>query len=340
MTTTVRESNIPSDVLWEWLKSVAQFLGIVGGGGSGFAALAFGIGYLATKAHDAMLGLPTTTANYGVYVRTGALFVPRTIMDTALVLAQPAALGLAFGAPLLIGLLASLHNSPASGNPSKSRFSLSGRARPFFLALLTLGLMLVALNTLSYHVEPLHHRNTNLLFQRLAPERASDPPLTVALRTDDTMWLHGRYGRQCAELLALAVGIYALRRWRRRFNATGESSPWIGVVDYFALPGLLVALTAFVVTIPSIYGVLAVPPTPCVQPIVADTTGKETKRKFGLLWSDLTADTTQIVILEKAPYGYAHQFYSRPLVHRIETIKCRLLESSEPRKEQGRRDRR
>src|SRR5437763_1205653 len=56
------------------LKAAASFLGIVSTGGGGFATLSFAIGYLATKEHDEMVGLPTTITSYTKYVRTGALF--------------------------------------------------------------------------------------------------------------------------------------------------------------------------------------------------------------------------------------------------------------------------
>ena len=61
------------------LKWVGQFVGLLGGGGAGFAAFAFGLGFLAIKYHDIMLGLPTTTTAYTSYVTTGSLFFVNTM---------------------------------------------------------------------------------------------------------------------------------------------------------------------------------------------------------------------------------------------------------------------
>src|SRR5437660_8311600 len=56
------------------LQNLAIYLRIAGAGGGGFAALCFGIGYLAIKNHDHMIGLPSGIASNTAYIRTGALF--------------------------------------------------------------------------------------------------------------------------------------------------------------------------------------------------------------------------------------------------------------------------
>ena len=73
------QSSGESFSIQDLIKWIGQFIGLVGGGGAGFTALAFGVGYLAIKNHDAMLGLPTTISSYESYVRTGALFFPNSV---------------------------------------------------------------------------------------------------------------------------------------------------------------------------------------------------------------------------------------------------------------------
>src|SRR5512138_3698884 len=56
------------------LKNVLTYVGISGVGGGGFAALCFGIGFLAIRSHDEMLGLPVRVSANVATVRTGAVF--------------------------------------------------------------------------------------------------------------------------------------------------------------------------------------------------------------------------------------------------------------------------
>lgn len=318
-------TNTESGVsLWQTAKWVAQFLGIVGGAGGGFAALAFGIGYLATKGHDAMLGLPTTTTSYTAYVRTGALFFPGTVHDVAQVVASRTTdrvVIAAFIGAVVIGLVLLAWRAPAAVLRKPTTQSV------LFSASYAAVVILVLLY-LPYHIAPLQQRNTGLLFQAAVV----GDPLNAALRREDlqsTERLHERYGKQCATVLALGYVAYALMRWRRRLGAAPSLAGWVATADWLARPLVYTALAGCVMSIPTLYGALAVPKAPCVQPTVATSEQDRggSLKGHGLLWSDMSVDTSQVIILEKASYGYAELGYRRSLVRRLETIRCNLFEA-------------
>jgi hypothetical protein len=315
-------TNTESEVsLWQTAKWVAQFLGIVGGAGGGSAALAFGIGYLATKGHDAMLGLPTTTTSYAAYVRTGALFFPGTVHDVAQFVAPRTAGRVVIPAVVGVVLVLALSRWRALAA------ILERKSSEALFSFFCFAAAVLAVLYLPYHMAPLQQRNTGLLFQAAVV----GDPLNAALRREDlqsTERLHQRYGQQCTTVLSLGYLAYALMRWRRRLGATPSLAGWVATADWLARPIVYTALAGCVMSIPTLYGILAVPRAPCVQPTVATSEQDRggSLKGHGLLWSDLSVDTSQVIILEKASYGYAEMVYRRSLVRRLETIRCNLFE--------------
>lgn len=326
MTPSPEAANVQPEkavTLPEAIKWIAQFVGVVGGGGGGFAALAFGVGYLATKSHDAMLGLPTTATAYGTYVRTGALFFSRSLYDLVASIVETRWLfgltvAVAAGA-LALGLVKPVRRAIAAGKPTDV-VSQAGA-----LALVYCILAGLVLSYLPYHLEPLDIRNTNLLFR--GDEPVESHLAQVLQREDGEPELHRRYGIECAAVLSAIYVAWALRRWRGSVPRAGDrvdDSYWLGLSDWVARPLVYGVLLALTVTIPSVYGVLAIPPAyPCVE-LRARSTSPTTEEPPvpGYLWSDPSSEAEQIAVLERTHTGYITHFYKREQIDRLEISPC------------------
>ncbi len=64
----------PTWLSWSRIQQILSYAGLAGAGGSGLALLCFGIGFLAVRSHDEMLGLPSRAMAHGATVREGAMF--------------------------------------------------------------------------------------------------------------------------------------------------------------------------------------------------------------------------------------------------------------------------
>jgi len=245
---------------FERLKKVAEVVGVVGGMGAAFTGLAFGIGYLATKHHDDMLGVPTTTIDQTSYIRTGALFFTQSLQDFVKVIAGSTPLWLVLLGTLLALLLARwLLGKYAPkilerlGRPTVQRW------------LVNLGLFLVvALSVvhLPRYLAPLDSANKDLLFERpVAGAEVANPPYDRGEQA-----LHGLYGKQWGVIVGLLLAVILLHHARARIAKEPVPAGTLLVVDRALRPTAYAMLTILLVTTPAIYGVLAMSTSlHCVQ---------------------------------------------------------------------------
>ena len=316
------------------LKSVGQFLGVVGGGGAGFAGLAFGIGYLATKHHDAMMGMPTTTTDNTSYVRTGALFFTQSLHDVvgSIAAAGSSALwGIVVGAPVALILLVWL-SERVKRRPAWLRWV------PLMAA--SVALLLASLAYLPRQLAPLDIGNQNLLFeQREVSGYAKD--VNALLRSErGEQQLHRLYGKQWVTVLALGLGAFLLYRWRRspltdpaQTSTGGESgvmppaSVPLATIDRVLHPALYAVIAALLVSMPANYGVLAMSTSlPCGVHLYKDPRGAQLTPmgEPGYLVSDLSSESAVIAILrwDSERRSYFVDLHARADLRQIEVRGC------------------
>jgi len=290
------------------LKSVGTFLGVVGGGGAGFAGLAFGIGYLAMKHHDAMLGMPTTTTDNSSYVRTGALFFTQSLHDLVEALATaatPSALWIIGIATVVAALLVAFK----VGNRIEKLLPANFTQRVFstgsipVLLVGSVALLLVAIQYLPQHLAPLDIGNKNLLFEQRAVTGGAKQVLDLLRSEEGEQPLHRLYGLQLVIVLILGLAALLLYRWRRSHKTgTGSSEPSLSLVimDWVVHPALFAVITAMVISLPANYGVLAMSTSlPCVHLYAAPTRSGDAVPigDPGFLFSDLSSEAATVSIL-------------------------------------------
>ncbi len=153
-------------ITWSRIQQVLSYVGIAGAGGSGFALLCFGIGFLAVRHHDEMLGLPSRATAYGAMVRTGAMFFPNSLYY----LLVGAWKGLAAAAGLV--LLASVLQDPiarlAQRHAPKTPTALSRFSRGTSFLVIHSFLLFFALVLFEDRAAMLHPANRHLLLDRSA----------------------------------------------------------------------------------------------------------------------------------------------------------------------------
>ncbi len=318
------------------LKSVGQFLGVVGGGGAGFAGLAFGIGYLATKHHDAMMGMPTTTTDNTSYVRTGALFFTQSLHDLVGSIATAGSFtlwGSVVGVPVAVILLLWVSEwVKRTWNPAWLRWV------PLMAA--SVALLFVALAYLPRQLAPLDIGNQNLLFeQREVAGYAAD--VNALLRSErGEQQLHRLYGRQWLTVLGLALGAFLLYRWRgarpsdptqTAKDAAGAVVPPTSVplatIDRVLHPALYAVIAALLVSMPANYGVLAMSTSlPCGVHLYRAPRGAELTPmgEPGYLVSDLSSEAAVIAILrwDSERRSYFVDLHPRADMRQIEVRGC------------------
>jgi hypothetical protein len=196
-------------------------------------------------------------------------------------------------------------------------------------------------------VAPLHPVNRDLLWaaqsigRRPTAEEVTSPegqavadvaPPENALRIHDLLrsdtgkgGLQSLYARQIAVLLLLLYGLLVLERWRKAIKkdrhdvpgvvtgsertAKAPSPHWMAVTDRVLRPALCAVLVAILVTLPANYGVLGMSTDyPCVQ-LTVNRDGTDRMVEPGYLWSDLSADISHIVILDRERNKYKVHYY-------------------------------
>jgi hypothetical protein len=316
------------------LKSAGTFLGIIGSGSGGFAALSFGIGYLAIKKHDELIGLPTTLADPTSYIRTGALFFSNSAYfllaatyKLLVVLALVALLLLlvllvARKTPLFRSLRARRKTKTPAGSPSRGWLLPTS-----YILLLALALCALALQTAAFDPQ-----NRNLLYQVIADRQArleqnpASPPAPVKPKAESVLgWpprgesLAGRinallrhpqgrdtlqvfYGQQLAVVLVLIYGVVICRvkrkQWEARMEAAGtprDRRPY-KIVQGLAPFVYLVALV-LLLNLPSAYGVLCLPTNAALVRVSVTGAEGDTEAVSGTLLSDLSGGGKEIWLL-------------------------------------------
>jgi hypothetical protein len=315
-------------------KAAANFFGVVGAGGGGFATLAFGIGYLAIKKHDTMVGLPTTVVDITTYVRTGAMFFSNTLV---LICSTPTTY-------VLIGLILSIAFTVAfrrykdeRANISSPPPSVEGHAGKQYLGVFTLQLLLFVFALLLINVQSatLHPDNTNLINQMLRDRQteldgddgadqqseANLLPMSILYSADNRLrvrvnnalrHIDGRsklqqfFGDQIVLILLLLSLFAALRVWRKRWQEIASESwdrifgPWWSSMTDTAVYVMLYVLTlAILLNIPATYGVLVLP-TEGAQVTVVTTDNHEGS---GILLTDMSSQGDTVWILGKEKAG-------------------------------------
>ena len=317
-----------------FLKAAGTFLGVIGSGGGGFAALAFAIGYLAIKKKDELIGLPTTQSDPTSYIRTGALFFSNSayflLAATYKLLVALALLALLLA---LFLVAAKAFRWPRSRRTSRNG-QVSGRSpsRGWFLPAAYALLLVLALCTLSLQTAAFDSQNRNLLYKvisdreaklqraasgvpALASPAAADvlvwPPWERPLaRRINTLLRHpqGRdflqlfYGQQLTLVLAVLYGAVICRQKHKRrasrIEHLGRTSPeWRPYrVAQVLTPFLYLAVLALLVNLPAAYGVLCLPTNGALV-IVRET--EQPTPSSGTLLSDLSSGSKEIWLLDE-----------------------------------------
>ena len=320
-TTEAVESIFTVRKLITW---VGKFVGIVGGGGAGIAGLSFGIGYLAIKSHDAMLGLPTTIYTYESYVRTGALFFSNSlyflidaVSDYIWKIAVPAMIMV-----LVISLIL-------------SKWSLKSVSKHILVGLIVVYAVinLFALLSTEKLSAVLHQDNRGLLLK--FPEEVKHTGYEKKIydllcKEDGTADLQRIYSIHLAEAIVFICFAVALSKWRQRIKAdswnivesTRQSNPqiFLFVCDWLFRPILYTLIIFHLVLLPMNYGVL------CLSneyPRVFLTLKEGTSpKKPGFLLSDMSVDLKEIIWLSKKAKGqlYSFHFFQKKNIKKIEVI--------------------
>lgn len=316
------------------LKAAASFFGVVGAGGGGFATLAFGIGYLAIKKHDVMVGLPTTVVDVSTYIRTGAMFLSNTLV---LIFSTPTTYVL-IGVILLTSLAVAVRRyKQVQGNISSPLPSGGNRASKQFLGMFALQLLLFAFALVLINVQTatLHPVNTNVINQMLGDRQAvlnsgddtdqqsetKHLPKSILFNVDGTLstrvnkalrHIDGRpklqqfYGDQIVLIVLLLSLFLALRIWRKHWRTIDSESwdrifgPWWSSMTDTGMYVLLYFLTvAILLNVPTTYGVLVLP-TEGAQVALETTDGKE---GVGILLTDMSSEGDTVWLLGKEQAG-------------------------------------
>lgn len=332
------------------LKGALQYLGVFSGGGAGFAALSFGVGYLAVKSHDAMLGLPTATTHAESYVRVGALFFPNSLYYAVSVVTRTSIKIWAEYRPGLYGLvLATIFvwflSSSTSGK--KLREWLRGRrvgrvigeqlerykawatrARPAGLTLAYLMLTVLAFVAVEQQTASLHSINKGLLLNEpVAAGKLESYGLAGEIhgylrKSTASVELQRLFGKYLLYLMTMSsIALWLFRVGRRQ--AYTPASGWLSTNNWMLRPVTYTLLVTQLVLLPSTYGVLCVSNLfPCVETITDEE--RQAAPLKGYLLSDLTVSEPQVVVLAWSS-GESHwkqQVFRRSELEALTIVTC------------------
>jgi hypothetical protein len=311
------EQAVDRRTLFALVRKAAEFFGIVAGISAGFLTLSFAIGYLATRAHNETLGLPTTTTAYSEFAATGALFFPRTIEYAVDAVVHWMWTFLLAGA-LVLGVFALIRET------RRSRHRTEVQDVHDHQLFASVGLSLCLIGTLLYlpwHVAPLDPANRAMLFV----ERTAHGPANrvhMLLRAEDGASELGRmYGLQFVILFLIVYAVVALRSWYERARQQSPATIPGGLA--LTRPILYILLAAMVLMAPVNYGILGIPPIfPCVVLTEKGADGQSEDRPGGYLSSDLSNNENRIVVLTWDNGYWTQRFYDRSNLHTVSVRKC------------------
>lgn len=322
--------QVPAPIVqldWDTLKTLGSFLGIVGTGGGGFTVLAFGIGYLAVKNHDEMIGLPLTAVTTTSYTLTGALFFVNSLyyffvsVALYLVMAGAATLALWLMSCVIVRYAATL-----SWQHSATKWRKAPRIATRLFTLASLGLLTLGVYLLHLQIAVLSAENKGLLYQRVPAPRAGGLRAAEATGEHGGPWrgrwrrvlalqgtgqlaesirnelrsregaakLQRRYGWHLGLLGMFVYGTLILRWWRRQLHTAGTPLwSWLPA-DWVVRPLLYILAMALVLNLPATYGVLCLSKSGVW---VSVTTQTDSAGESGYLLSDLASQGQEIWLL-------------------------------------------
>ena len=286
------------------LPWIGKFVGLLGGGSLSFGALSFGIGYLAIKSHDAMLGLPTTTSTYESYVRTGSLFFSNSLYYL-ITTVSGFVWTIVFPAMLLVLVIAFI----------LSRWSLSSLSKHLWIGFIAAYVLINLLAFLSADrlAAVLHPENKALLLKH--PDEASqtgyEREIHDLLRDEKGVpKLQSRYSFHLGQTIALTCIAILLSIWRRRLGnipsgrlkSGNGNNGFLHASDLIFRPILYALIVFHLVLLPSNYGVLCVSneyPVVFVKLNKSSVALTEPLKDYGYLLSDMSVDLEEVVWLQR-----------------------------------------
>lgn len=257
-TPVINAANPPAESqisILDVLKWAAQFVGVVGGGSGGFAALSYGIGYLAIKHHDAMLGIPSTGVSHTAYVRTGASFFSTALQSMVSALSP-------WRFVWVLGVVAVLAMVVRSRSFLKAD---NGSARAKAIVVLCASGLVLAASAflLPKHSSAFDQTNRDLLLTKDEPPDQNSEAFAVwrNLRSEDgELPLRIRFGWQCVSVAGLLYIAWLFHRLRKSFSDSSDDIAkgcW-AVIDWVVRPAQLAIAIAMLALLPGNYGVLAI----------------------------------------------------------------------------------
>ena len=311
-------------MLSDRIKSVLELAAALAAAGATIGAVVFGVGYLAVRQHDAVLGLATTTSTRS-YLRTGGAFFAETVSAVASVITSSwvslvvliAFVGAAVAVSVFSARIGAWLNSQHTPQ------------RPTLVAI-ALGIFIVAVAFyLPLHLAPLHSSNTGLL---LKDYDASTVDSWAARRV--YVWLHEsepqaldrEYGLISLTAMAVVyVFVLLLASWRHSVRAEETKAIWWRPTGTWLLVPLAVAIVASIlVTWPGVYGSLAMSyDTPCVSVVTTDSVrNNDYAEKRGRLLTDLSSDVPDVVLYYWGESPFALELLQRSTITLVQAYPC------------------
>lgn len=326
-----KKGEITSDKLFSQLRpGIGKFVGMVGGGSLSFGALSFGIGYLAIKSHDAMLGLPTTTSNYESYVRTGALFFSNSLnylITTITDYLWPEAFWGMLLALLILYLL--------------SRLSLSSLSKHLWIGFVVayVVISLLALQSAKMLTAALHPQNKDLLLKNPYEATHTGHERDIhkfLLEEEGEVSLQKIYSFHLGQTILFLCIAIALSAWRQQLKKTHSKNSkeqskiyhhvFLGAYDWIFRLILYSLILFHVALLPQNYGILCLsnkyPPVQLIIKRSKDKISNQPRGK-GYLLTDMSVDLKEIIWLkwDDDKEAFTHYFFEKREISEIELIK-------------------
>jgi hypothetical protein len=310
-------------MLSDRIKSVLELAAALAAAGATIGAVVFGVGYLAVRQHDAVLGLATTTSTRS-YLRTGGAFFAETVSAVASVITSSwvslivlvAFVGAAVAVSVFSGRIGAWLGPRTPARPT--------------LVAIALGIFIVAVAFyLPLHLAPLHSSNTGLLlkdYDASTVDSWAARRVYVWLHEADPQSLDREYG--LVSLMAMAVVyvfVLLIASWRHSVGAEETKAAWWRPTGTWLLVPLAVSIVASIlVTWPAVYGSLAMSyDTPCVSVVTTDSArNDEFAEKRGRLLTDLSSDVPDVVLYYWGESPFALELLQRSTITLVQAYPC------------------